>query len=60
MKPTLKQIDKMLRYNSMGLNLMEISKLMGMTHKRVHYYLHKYWDAVDIYGSRKARDRWEK
>ena len=50
----------MLSYRSIGLNFREIAILMKMSYKTVHYYLHKYWDAVEIYGSEKARDKWNK
>ena len=60
MKPTLKQMDRMLSYRSIGLNFREIARLMGMTYKTVYYYLHKYWDMVQVYGWDKARENWNK
>jgi len=50
----------MLAYRSIGLNFREITRLMGLSYKTVYYYLHKYWDAVEIYGSEKAREKWNK
>jgi DNA-directed RNA polymerase specialized sigma24 family protein len=60
MKPTLKQMDRMLSYRSIGLNFREIAILMKMSYKTVHYYLHKYFDDWEIYGREKARDKWNK
>ena len=60
MKPTLKQIDKMLDYRRLGLNFREIAILMKMSYKTVYYYLYKYRDMVQVYGWDKARDKWNK